>query len=171
MKKPGWRSNANRAVAQPPHTHRRREAMSKPKVTPAPPGPQEEQTPRTIPLSDITITWPPLRDFEGEPEKPITPSGKRLGAIVAWMARTAPGALTTEDTWARDAVHLDLKGLAEILRGLAHSSVDVDGSPAMLNLLATMANDMAARLAAADDIATDFKGAVATIAAPPAEAK
>jgi hypothetical protein len=40
--------------------------------------------PRTIPLSDITITWPPLRDFDGEPEKPITLSGPRLGAL--WRA-------------------------------------------------------------------------------------
>jgi hypothetical protein len=145
--------------------------MSKPKVTPAPPNPQEAQAPRTVPLSDISITWPPLNDFEGEPETPITLSGKRLGEVVAWMARTMPGALSGGHTWGPTGVWLDLKGFAAILRGLAHSTVDFNGSPAMLGLLATMANDMAARLAAADDIVTDFKGAVATIAAAPAEAK
>lgn len=146
--------------------------MAKSKVTPAPSGPQEQE-PRTIPLSDITITWPPLRDFEGEPERPITLSGKRLGAIVAWMARTAPGALTTEDTWARDAVHLDLKGLAEILRGLGAADLEIIpvNTSAIFPLLATMADDLAGRLAAADDVESDFKDAVVTIGVPGMEAK
>jgi hypothetical protein len=145
--------------------------MSKPKVTPAPPGPQEEQVPRTIPLSEITITWPPLRDFEGEPERPITLSGKRLGAIVAWMARTTPGALTTEDTWARDAVRFDLKGLAEILRGLGAADLEIMAEvfTGIFPLLATMADDLAGRLAAAADVETDFKDATVTLGAPATE--
>jgi hypothetical protein len=79
--------------------------MSKSKV--APPGrPEQIPAAHTIPLSDITITWPPRRDFEGEPEKPITLSGKQLGAIVAWLARTAPGRLSSHlaaDVWQRTA--------------------------------------------------------------------
>jgi hypothetical protein len=51
--------------------------------------------------------------YLGEPEKPITLSGKRLGAVVAWMAPTTPGALTMEDTWHAEGVRFDLKGLAE----------------------------------------------------------
>ena len=138
--------------------------MAKAKVTPIAAARQAET--RTIPLSDITITWAALSDFEGDPETPITLSGKQLGEVVAWMARTMPGALRSGHTWDHTGVWLDLKGLAEILRGLAHSSVDVDSSPAMLSLLATMAGDMAARLAAADDIETDFKGGVTTIGGP-----
>jgi hypothetical protein len=142
--------------------------MAKAKVTPIAAARQAAQ-PRTIPLSDITITWPPFRDFEGAPEKPITLSGKRLGAIVAWMARTTPGALTAEDTWSRDLVHLDLKGLAEILRGLGAAdleSISVNTS-AIFPLLATMAEDFAARLAATDDVENDLNDAVVTIGAAP----
>ena len=146
--------------------------MSKVKVPPAPPAPQEEQAPRTIPLSDITITWPPLRDFSGEPEKPITLSGKRLGAIVAWMARTSHGTLR-EEPWTTTDVWLDLKGLAEILRGLGNADLEMipSNTPAMLCLLATMVDDMTARLAVADDIKTDFKDATVTIGAAAAEVK
>lgn len=145
--------------------------MSKPKVTPAPPGPQEAHAPRTVPLSEISITWPPLRDFSGEPEKPITVSGKRLGAIVAWMARTSHGTLSAEDAWSTTDVWLDLRGLAEILRGLGNADLEMipSNTPAMLCLLATMVDDMTARLAVADDIKTDFKDATVTIGAPATE--
>jgi hypothetical protein len=43
--------NANRAVAPNPSPTKGVKLMSKPKVTPAPPGAQEEQAPRTVPLS------------------------------------------------------------------------------------------------------------------------
>jgi hypothetical protein len=146
--------------------------MSKAKVPPIATARQDE--PRTVPLSDITITWPPLRDFDGEPETPITLSGKRLGAIVAWMARTTPGHLRGEgDPWYADGVRFDLQGLAEILRGLGAADLDMASvnTSAIFPLLATMATDLAGRLAAEDDVETDFKAAIVTIGAQAAEAK
>ena len=152
--------------------------MAKAKVTPTARTPQpaprsDAAEPRTIPLSDITITWPPLRDFEGEPEKPITLSGKRLGAIVAWMARTTPGAMGPGEVWDHTKIWLDLRGLGEILRGLSTADLEMipANTPAILSLLATMADDMAGRLAAADDVETDFKDATVTIGAPATEAQ
>lgn len=144
--------------------------MSKPKVTPAPPGPQDEPAPRSIPLSDITITWPPLRDFSGEPEKPITVSGKRLGAIVAWMARTSHG--TRAGTSRPPPTSGLISEGSPILRGLGNPDLEMipSNTPSMLCLLATMVDDMTARLAVADDMKTDFKDAVVTIGAPAPEA-
>jgi Arc/MetJ family transcription regulator len=144
--------------------------MSKPKVTPAPPGPQEEQAPRTVPLSEITITWPPLRDFEGEPEKPITVSGKQLAQLVAWLARTAPGRLQpymANRVWQPDAVNLTLDGMAGLIQAFGEASQEVDDKrPAVCALLAELTRDLAARLAADRDVESDFKNATVTIGAP-----
>jgi hypothetical protein len=149
--------------------------MSKPKVTPAPPGPQEEHAPRTIPLSDITITWPPLRDFEGEPETPIALSGKQLGQLVAWLARTAPGRLqpymATNRVWQPDAVNLTLDGVAGLIQAFGEASQEVDDKrPAVCALLAELTRDLAARLAVNQDVEDDFKNATVTIGAPTPEA-
>jgi hypothetical protein len=149
--------------------------MSKPRVTPAPPGPQEEQAPRTIPLSEISITWPPLRDFEGEPEKSITVSGKQLGQLVAWLARTAPGRLQpymANRVWQPDAVNLTLDGVAGLIQAFGEASQDVDDKrPAVCALLAELTRDLAARLAADGDVESDFKNATVTIGAPATEAQ
>jgi hypothetical protein len=146
--------------------------MSKVKVPSAPPGPQESAA-RTIPLSDITITWPPPRDFEGEPEKPITLSGKQLGQLVAWLARTAPGRLQpymANRVWQENAVYLTLDGVAGLIEafGAAGSIVD-DKRPAVCALLADLTRDLTARLAAAADVERDFKDATVTIGAPAPE--
>ena len=147
--------------------------MSKPKVTLAPPGPQEAQAPRTIPLSDVTIIWPPLRDFEGEPEKPITLSGKQLGQLVAWLARTAPGRLQpymANRVWQPDAVNLTLDGVAGLIQAFGEASQDVDDKrPAVCALLAELTRDLSARLAADQDVETDFKDATVTLGAPEAK--
>jgi hypothetical protein len=66
--------------------------MSKPKVTPAPPGPQEEQAPRTIPLSEISITWPKRNDFEGDDERPAEARGAYVKAVGDKTAPTAEAA-------------------------------------------------------------------------------
>jgi hypothetical protein len=54
-----------------------------------------------------------------------------------------------------------------MLRGLAGADVD---TPVIFPLLASMADDLAARLAAADDVEADFKEATVTIGAPAPEA-
>jgi Arc/MetJ family transcription regulator len=147
--------------------------MAKSKVTPIAAARQAE--PRTIPLSEITITWPPLRDFEGDPEKPITLSGKQLGQVVAWLARTAPGSLQpymASRVWQPDAVNLTLDGMAGLIQAFGEASQNVDDKrPAVCALLADLTRDLAARLAANGDVESDFKSATVTIGALATEAK
>jgi hypothetical protein len=71
-----------------------------------------------VPLAGITITWPPLHDYEGESAQPVTLTGRALGQILAWMARTSPGMLAAAvkdpdtDIWGSEYVFLELQGIA-----------------------------------------------------------
>jgi hypothetical protein len=151
--------------------------MAKPKLTQIRPTEQPAAAPRTIPLSEITITWPPLRDFEGEPEAPITISGARLAQLVAWLARTSPHRLTppapsaTPDVWDRDAVWLRLEGLSWLIKGYGESTLGSETTPAVCFLLSGAMRELTARLAAIDDTTLDLEGATVTLGAPAPEAK
>jgi hypothetical protein len=129
--------------------------------------------PPSVPLSDITIMWPPLNDFEGEPETPITITGQQLGQMVAWLARSAPYMLKRpgDNILDRQYQFLQLEGIAGLLKAVGSAGADFDSErPAVCAFLAHAVQDCAARLAAMDDVKTDLKRAVVTVGAVGAEA-
>jgi hypothetical protein len=148
--------------------------MSKPKVPPAPPGPQGAQAPRTIPLSDITITLPVARDFPGDPEgKTVTIGGAYLARMLVYLQRAGTCAQEAVPGGTIDEARMDLLGLGDVLLGL--STADLSGNaiddPPVFRLLYKIASDLAARLSMIDDVETVLKEATVTIGAPAAEAK
>jgi hypothetical protein len=139
--------------------------MSKPKVA------RVQVDPPSIPLSDVTITCYRPSHFVGE-EGPqaIAVTGRQLGQVLAWLARTRPGLIgndpARDDMWTPDDVAMDLEGLGGILRGLGEVSlqeIPVDAG-SMFCLLAEIANDLAARLSASAEGDRTLKRA--TIALP-----
>jgi hypothetical protein len=147
--------------------------MSKNKVTQMRPAAQPA-TPLGVPLEDITITWPPLGDFEGESETPITITGQQLGQMVAWLARTAPYTLkrpAREDMLDKEYQFLQLEGIAGLLKAVGSAGAEFDDErPAACAFLASAVQDCAARLAAMDDVKTDLKHATVMVGSPKAVA-
>jgi hypothetical protein len=130
---------------------------------------------RTIPLADIAITLPVIRDFPGDPDgKTITIGGAHLARMLAWLGRSGkcsqhaagPGGTI-------DEVCTDLQGLGEVLLGL--STADLSGNSIedapVFRLLYKIAADLAARLSMIEDATTVLRDATVTIGAPAAEAK
>jgi hypothetical protein len=95
----------------------------------------------------------------------VTISGERLAEMLAWLARTAPGCLTLENPAQGHTVYLQLTGLAELLHGLASTEHSFDVPPT-LSMLADLTQDLAARVAAREDVSRGLKGATVTIGQP-----
>jgi hypothetical protein len=152
--------------------------MAKSKVTPAPPGPQEAQAARTIPLSEIAITWYRGAHFVGEKDDtPVVISGRQLAQVLSWLANERPGVFgekpSREDVWTAGEIGLELEGLGEILRGLGEADLEIipANTPSIFCALSTVTKGLAMRLAAVDDGETESKQATVTIGAPAPKAE
>jgi hypothetical protein len=127
--------------------------MAKSKVTPAPPGPQEAQAPRTVPLSDITITWHRQPFYSGESGKiPCVITGKQLGVLLEWLSHTkhptekdGPGLLHYFGD--PDFISMQLEGLGHIAQKLADME-DQEEARAMFWSLGHVVGGLAGQLAA-----------------------
>jgi hypothetical protein len=139
--------------------------MSKPKVA------RVQADPPSIPLDDVTITCYRSAHFVGEEgEQPVTITGRQLGQVLAWLAQTRPGLIgpdaALEELWSPSSIALNLEGLAEVLKALSTSDLEniPIEVPSVLDLLANLTGDLAARLNASEHGNSALKRA--TIALP-----
>ena len=150
---------------------------SKSKVTPAPAGPQEEQAPRTIPLSEIAITWYRQSFYSGEQGKiPCIITGKQLGVLLEWIShRWRPKGGRPEMLsyfGDPDWISMQLEGLGHITQKLADME-DPEEARAMFWSLGHVIEDLAGQLAANVESKEGRSTAKATvtIGAPATEAQ
>jgi hypothetical protein len=127
--------------------------MAKSKVAQIRPAEQPD-APRTVPLSDITITWPRRNHFEADERRtPVTLNGERLSQVVSWIEQTRPGRMTaSSDTiWDEGEVQMSLEGLHQVLCMLGevdHERAALDYG-ALFWFLSESLRDHTARLGAA----------------------
>jgi hypothetical protein len=132
--------------------------------------------PRTIPLSDITITWPRRNDFEGDERRPaLVLTGKPLAQHLAWIARSRAGLLEIspdQDVFDATAAELQLTGFSEVLRALGdadHHDAQTDFA-ALFAFLAETAQMISAGLNATTDADARLNDATVTLGTPATEA-
>ena len=144
--------------------------MSKAKVTPIAAARQAE--PRTVPLSEIAVTWPYRNDFEGDEKRtPVVLTGKHLAQHLAWMDRSRAGLLRLppdQDIFDATTVHLRLSGFSEILRALGYANtIDINTDfAAIFAFLADASQMLVAELTASEDAGLRLKDATVTLGAP-----
>jgi hypothetical protein len=133
--------------------------MSKKRVAPAV---SPTEAPRTVPLKDITITWP----VEGRDE-PLSVSGETVGEILEYAARACPN---VPYFLSPDLTGFKLEGLAKMCHELAGADLESCGSlDTLFHGLGYLLNDCAARLGARHELAGyRLRQATVTIAAAPA---
>jgi hypothetical protein len=149
--------------------------MAKSKVTPIATARQDE--PRTIPLSDITITWHRQPFYSGEQGKiPCIITGKQLGVLLEWIShRWRPNGPRPEMLsyfGDPDFISMQLEGLGHVTQKLADME-DPDEARAMFWSLGHVIEDLAGQLAAGVESKEGRSTAKATvtIGAPAMEAK
>jgi len=127
---------------------------------------------QAIPLSDVTITWYRAAHFFGEDrDVPVTITGRQLGQVLSWLARTRPGVIGKDasrpEVWTQSEVALSLEGVAEVLRGLGEADLPTIPAeiPSIFVLLSEVTADLASRLSAIDDSDDELKRATVSLSA------